>query len=877
VKLFICEKPSQAKEIAPHVGARTRGDGCITGAGVTVTWCIGHLLEQAKPDHYVPALRAWDLALLPVLPQAWEMNIKDSVKKQYVIVKRLLGQASQVVIATDADREGEVIAREVMQLCRFTGPVQRLWLSALNDASIKQALSKLLPGSKTLPMYYSGLGRARADWLAGMNMTMALTTGFGVGRGSAGVLHCGRVQTPVLALIVRRERHIAAFKPTTYFELEAKFQIKNMVVPMMWVADPSLLDNLGHCRDESSAKAVAARINGKAGVVSKVLTTPEREQIPLLHSLGSLQREASAKFGLKAQAVLDACQALYETHKATTYPRTDCEYLPVSMHSEAAGVIASIGQTDPALKEVVQLCTVQAMSRAFNDKKITAHHAIVPIANAKVNISAMKPAEKIVFGMVCRRYLAQFLGDHLFDKTVMMVRCAEADFRATGKIVRTPGWKRAYPTPTPTPASPGTAQTGASKPAKNKTADEDIATEVALPQALEGDAALAVGQEIKRCTTKAPKRYTEGTLLAAMESIDKEIEDPRWRQIMRNKEKAGIGTDATRSAVIENLFSREYIGNQAKSIIPTERGMGLIELIERVAPALADPVLTAQWEDRLSQVESGEVLLETFESELGTWLNRLVEQVRIQASASRAQAPRSQPNAAVLTGKDAPVSASSVPCPLCSAFLQRKSSAKGYFWGCSSYQQTKCRGSMNDLNGLPDVPKTKAVSGSDKAGNVFSASVAAQALKPASIPSSRLASKTTSAAVPTASLPAADVSQAPSCVACNRAMTRREGARGAFWGCSGFPDCRTTQPYGEVATPVPAAAATAVQHDGVRPAAPAAATNPLGPAKRPLVKGKIGEKCPTCLKGMLTLKSLPTGKGFAGCTKFPDCRHFQYV
>jgi DNA topoisomerase III len=852
MKLFICEKPSQAKEIAPHVGARTRGDGCITGAGVTVTWCIGHLLEQAKPDYYVPALRSWDLALLPVLPQTWEMQVKDSVKKQYAVVKKLLGQASEVVIATDADREGEVIAREVMQLCRFLGPVQRLWLSALNDASIRQALSKLLPGAKTLPMYHSGLGRARADWLAGMNMTMALTTGFGVGRGSTGVLHCGRVQTPVLALIVRRERQIAAFKPTTYFELEAKFQINAMVVPMQWVAHPSILDNHGHCRDESVVRAVAARVSGKTGVVSKVLTTPEREQIPLLHSLGSLQREASAKFGLKAQAVLDACQALYETHKATTYPRTDCEYLPQSMHIEATGVIAAIVQTDPTLKPIADNCEQHAVSRSFNDKKITAHHAIIPVAHSKVSLSAMKSTEKIVYGMICRRYLAQFLGDHLFDKTVLMVRCVDEDFKAIGKTARSIGWKRAYPADKSTNERPNAA---------TKKSDSDNAPlEVALPSATEGDRALEVGQEVKRCTTKAPKRYTEGTLLAAMESIDKEIEDPRWQRIMRNKEKAGIGTDATRSAVIENLFNREYISNQAKSIIPTQRGMDLIALIERIAPALADPVLTAQWEDRLSQVESGDVLLETFEAELGTWLHRIVEQVRLQAEQGRTHpatppidaARASNPVAFARNQQDSPrlvsVNSTSSQCPLCRSPLERRKGANGFFWGCTTYQQTKCRGTLRDVDGKAEVIKPAAIPSASKDLTKDSNGLAGGVASPAG-------------------------ANSPHCTACGKSMTLLQSARGAFWGCSGFPECRTTQAMAvkdksnASVSAVSAGKVVINQGDGSQRRSNAH-----------MAKGKIGEKCPTCAKGTLVLKSLPQGgKGFAGCTKFPDCRHFQYV
>jgi DNA topoisomerase-3 len=230
-----------------------------------------------------------------------------------------------------------------MARVRYSGPIKRLWLRALDDASVRKALGKLLPNEKTVGMYHSGMGRARADWLAGMNVTMALTTAFGSGGGRAGVLHCGRVQTPVLALVVRRERAIANFKPKTYYVLSAQFEMLGSLLPMDWLCPQDKLDAEGHCVDKSVIDAVAKKISGKTGWLEKVTRTPEREQAPLLYSLGSLQKEASAKFGLKAQVVLDACQALYEKHKATTYPRTDCEYLPVSMFTVAGAVVLALG------------------------------------------------------------------------------------------------------------------------------------------------------------------------------------------------------------------------------------------------------------------------------------------------------------------------------------------------------------------------------------------------------------------------------------------------------------------------------------------------------------------------------------------------------
>lgn len=676
MKLFICEKPSQAKDLAPHIGARGRIIGAFTGNDVTLTWCVGHLVEQAKPEQYVPALARWHLDLLPVLPRQWAVQVKPSVKAQFDIVVRLIREAQEIVIATDADREGEVIAREVMQIAGYHGPVSRLWLSAMDAASIRTALAQLLPGAKTLPLYLSGQGRAHADWLAGMNLTMALTTAFGTG-GREGTWHVGRVQTPVLALVVRRERAIRAFVPKTFYELRAVFSLAGTELPMQWVVPQRLADDAGHATDEAAVKALAARVQGRAGRVGHMETTPEREVPPLPFSLGSLQREASARYGLKAAAVLDACQALYETHKAATYPRTDCEYLPISMFTGAPAILSAIASVDATLRPLADQAMLDSPSRAFNDAKITAHHAIIPTANSAVRLSALSRTERIVYGLICRRYLAQFLGDYEYLKTVIEVACEGELFRVTGATPTTSGWRQILE------VEKGHAATDAD--------DEEVTPEVSvLPVAREGQPAPNVSCEVERRRTRPPKRYTEGTLLAAMESIDREISDERLKKIMRTKEKAGIGTDATRAGIIENLFHRKYIGNhvkQKKLILPLERGDALIELLERVAPELADPILTAEWEDRLMQIEAGQLELAQFEADLCTWVRQLVAHIRdqrgtvVNASAVGASSPR-------------------VTCPACGAPMRRIKGSRGYFWGCSAFREG-CRTTLPDADGVP--------------------------------------------------------------------------------------------------------------------------------------------------------------------------------
>ena len=733
MKLFICEKPSQARDIAPHIGARQRGEGCFTGPGVTVTWCVGHLLEQAKPEHYVPELRYWDINLLPVIPERWQLDVKGSCKSQYRVVADLMKSASEVVIATDADREGEVIAREVMDRARYKGPVRRLWLGALDDASIKAALGKLQPGDKTLPLYHSGLGRARADWLAGMNVTMALTSAFGKGGGSAGVMHCGRVQTPVLALIVRRERLIANFVPKTHYVLDASFEMLGSVVSMDWVAPNDLLDADGHCLKKGAVEQVATKIKGKTGRLSKVQVTPESELAPLPYCLETLQRDGSARYGFKAQTVLDACQALYEKHKAATYPRTDCEYLPQSMFGEVGRVMDCLKSSDPSIGKIVASASIDNAGRAFNDKKITAHHAIIPTLNPDVKIANMTQEERLVYDLIRRRYLAQFLGDYEFEQTRIEVECQGELFTKMGKTPTRPGWKRAYDGILESP----------------KAKERAAAAEVTIPAVKVGDQALNVKASVEKTATKPPKRYTDGTLIAAMGSIDKVIDDPRLRRIMQTKEKAGIGTDATRAATIEGLFKRQYIENQKRFIVPTERGMNLIEMIEGIAPELADPVLTAEWEDKMMQIAAGTLPLPVFEQDISTWLNALIEKIRTQAPARPARASRGPGE-----GQGAPVEAGK--CPSCGAPMRRREIASGVFWGCSTFP--KCKTSLPDADGVPGQRTERPPA-------------------PRPSPVSRAAAT-------------APAGAAVNCSLCAKPMVLRSGQRGPFYGCSGYPVCR---------------------------------------------------------------------------------------
>ena len=739
MQLFVCEKPSQAKDIANAVGARNRGDGCYSGDGVVVTWCIGHILEQAPPERYKPELTKWDLPLLPVMPDKWVIDVKSNFKSQYRVIENLLHKATSVVIATDADREGEVIAREVLDLAGYCGAVSRLWLSAFDAASIKKGLSKLKPEAETRNLYFSGLGRSRADWLTGMNVTMALTTAFGAG-GKGGVLHCGRVQTPVLGLIVRRERAIANFVPKTHYVLDAKFEIQGTVVPMDLVLSVDELDAQGHCVNSALMQSIAAKINRKVGRVSSVVSTPEKEPPPLPYYLGSLQKEASRRFGLKVQVVLDACQSLYEKHKATTYPRTDCEYLPENMFAEVPAVMQALAQIDPSMKPLIGLAKTDVKVRSFNDKHITAHHAIVPTANANVRIADMSKTEQIVYELIRRRFIAQFLGDHLFTKTVIAVICEGENFTKSGKVTTTPGWK-------------GAEVADAAEKAKPKSGEEVV---VSLPSCKPGDQAINVAAACMTKKTEPPKRYNEGTLLSAMEAIDKEIDDPRFKAVMKSKEKAGIGTDATRPAVIEGLLKREYIVTEKKFIRPSDRGTQLIELMEKITPQLVDPVLTAHWEERLAQVESGQAQLVQFEGEIKAWLTTIIDAIKAKAGTIRIGSTSVGSNSAKGAAKATPTGPK---CPSCGkGSLRSINGSKGVFWGCSEYQ-TGCKATFQDNQGQPQLNAVAKV-----------ASTGAQA---APVAVGNLAGQ-----------------PCPSCSKGKIQLRNFPNSEKQFWGCTGFPACR---------------------------------------------------------------------------------------
>ncbi|ECH3814571.1 DNA topoisomerase III [Salmonella enterica] len=671
MRLFLCEKPSQARDIAKFIGAGQRGDGFLSGPGVTVTWARGHLLEQAEPEAYGEQYgNPWRLDVLPFVPQQWKLEVKKDARSQFSVINRLLKQVDEVVIATDADREGEVIARELLEYCRFQGRVFRLWLSALDDASIRNALANIWPSEKTEALYRAGVGRGRADWVTGMNLTRLYTLKAREA-GISGVMSVGRVQTPTLAIVVRRDLEIENFIPKPYSDVMATLISDNIAFPVKWVAAAQYCDEEGRCIQAGIAAQVVelCRQTASATVID-CQTKRQKKSAPLAFSLGSLQQACAEKFGMPAQQVLDIAQSLYETHKLTTYPRTDCGYLPVSMREEVRAVLAALMQSDPLLKSHPALAQLDTslVSRIWNDKKITAHHGIIPTKQAG-DLSRLSTDERNVYQLIRQHYLAQFLPQMEVDATEATFNISGQLFRTTGNVVVVAGWKALFTEPSRT----------AQIPADGKD-DKEAASR--LPPLQAGQTCRVQGAEEKRLQTKPPVPYNDGTLIAAMTNAASFVTDAALKKVL--KENAGIGTEATRAGIIDTLVKRGFLVRDKKALHSTPTGR---DLVSALPSALTSPGLTALWEQLLDEVAAGRVSLEDFMAKQNAWVVQLVSQGKSQPLAM--QAPPGP------------------PCPVCGGRTAQRQGKNGVFFGCVNYPA--CRGIAGSGGGGPTVKMPKGL------------------------------------------------------------------------------------------------------------------------------------------------------------------------
>ena len=668
MRIFIAEKPSQGRDIAKVLGCYKKGEGCISNDNTVVTWGFGHLLQPADPDAYDEKYKRWNLQDLPIIPEKWKLSPNPKSKAQLKIVKGWIGKATEVVIATDADREGELIARLILGYARYSGPIKRLWLSALDEQSIKRSLANLKDGSETEPLFWAGLGRQRADWMSGMSYTRASTILFG---GQGNVCSVGRVQTPTLRLIVERDLEIENFKSKPFYTITANFkQNDSTLMNCDWVvADYAKGDDEGRCLDESIVNAVREKCLKQEALISKYGTTKKSSKAPLVFSLSELQKLANTKYGYDAKDVLNIAQALYEKHKATTYPRSDCGYLPLSQFEESSQILTNLSNINPTFRELNEYCNPEFKSRCWNDKKVneSSHHGIIPTNNNKVNISAMSEKELNIFKLIVRQFMAQFMGDYIYNETIVELICVEENFKTKGVIPIELGWKRAFDAP------------------KEKEDGQDKI----IPTLDKTIPLLNTSIKIHNKKTSPPQHYTDATLISAMKNCGRKVEDEANKKLF--SEIQGIGTEATRADIIETLKNRSYIELKRKKLISTEKGR---LLIKQLPDALSNIEITANWEKVLSDVAKGTVTYKSFIEGIQSTLNDNISILKNMAG----KVDKFVEN----------------PCPKCGENLVRiKKKTSGFFWGCSGHRVSGCTVTMDDNRGKPRPRKEFPVSNID--------------------------------------------------------------------------------------------------------------------------------------------------------------------
>ncbi|WP_353116024.1 DNA topoisomerase 3 [Nitratidesulfovibrio sp.] len=611
--LIIAEKPSVARELAPLVGATQRRAGFLEGPDHLVSWAVGHLVGIAEPEEQDPAWAGrWTLDQLPMLPPRFRLRVLPETADQFAVLRRLLTdeRVTGVINATDAGREGELIFRRIYLMAECGKPVRRLWASDMTEEGLRKSLARLLPDAEKRNLGLASFARAEADWLVGMNYSRLFTVKTG------GLVSVGRVQTPVLCLLTARRREIEQFVPQDFWTVEGVFTPgggKGRAAhdagaapdaapdassdagpdtspvaspdtlaadapdsfPAVWHRPPELRETRVDSEDE--ATAIAAACTGREGVVESVVSKAGTQQPPLPFDLTTLQREANTRFGLSAKDTLAHAQALYETHKLITYPRTDSRHLTKELFAEILNHFRAIHHLypDETMLAVARIKSGKIKFPCVDDRKVTDHHAIIPTAR-KGDPARLSQPERQIYEMICRRFIAAFCAEAKFATSTVTVKVGEHAFIARGKVFKEKGWLAVEPW--------------------------RAAEDTPLPPLRKG--AKLHTDDIRRVTrqTKAPAHYTDASLLAAMETAGKLVEDEELRQAMKER---GLGTPATRAQVIETLLQRGYVGRHGKRLIASDRGMQVAEVIEALLPDVASPELTGTWEKALKDMEAG--------------------------------------------------------------------------------------------------------------------------------------------------------------------------------------------------------------------------------------------------------------------------------
>lgn len=642
MKVCIAEKPSVAREIASILGANTKRDGFYEGNGYAVTYTFGHLCTLLEPKDYKPHWKSWDLNNLPMLPERFDTKVTGDagIRKQFNIVKSLFDKASVVINCGDAGTEGELIQRWVINQCNYKGEVQRLWISSLTEEAIKEGFKNLKPSEQYDNLYYAGFSRAIGDWLLGLNATRLYTVKYG---GYKQVLSVGRVQTPTLAMIVNRYVEITNFNPQPYWELQTTYR--------------NTLFNYedGRFLKQEDGQILANKVKESDFEIVSVVKKKGKEYAPKLFDLTGLQVYCNNKFGFSADETLKMVQKLYEM-KVVTYPRVDTTFLPNDVYPKIAGILSKLTKyselTQPLLGQ-----KIKKSKRIFDDQKVTDHHAIIPTGiqgNLQYN-------QQQVYDIITRRFIGAFYPDSDVSNTAVIGKAADVQFKTTGKEILTKGWRVAFET-------------------EESKIKKELNEQVTLPSFVKGEKGAHEPSFLEK-ETKPPRNFTEASLLRAMETAGRHVDDDEMRELMKEN---GIGRPSTRASIIETLFRRKYIERKKKLVLPTQTGIDLINIIDN--ELLKSAELTGRWEKRLKEIERGEFNAGNFINNMKKMVDELVYEVRSNKTSKRISSNTVIPKEAKKTPTKKPISKKEVlgkTCPKCNKGTILKGSSA---FGCSEYK-----------------------------------------------------------------------------------------------------------------------------------------------------------------------------------------------
>ncbi len=624
--LVIAEKPSVGRDLARVLpGPFKKQEGYLEAEEWVITWAVGHLVQLAEPEDYDAKYKRWRMADLPIVPSTFKLEVRDerSRKQMNVLSSQLRREDVEMVVnACDAGREGELIFAYIYQAAKAKKPVQRLWLNSMTTAAMKEAFATLRPAADYTLLEEAARSRSEADWIVGMNATRAAT--IRLKSSFDGAVSLGRVQTPTLAIVVRREEEIKAFVPEPYWLVDATFAAQ----PLPDGDAERIYDGRYHAgskpriASEQEADAVVSACRGGTGTVTKLERKEQRERAPMLYDLTSLQREANTRFGFSARRTLGAAQRLYEEHKALTYPRTNSRWLTKDMIAELKPTAALLGAQREYAKAAAYVTGLDLLplARVVNDSKVTDHHAIIP-TKAEHRVERMDDDDKRIYDMVARRFLAVFHPEAVFENTRVetTVSAGGADhvFRTRGKLLLEPGWRGVYGE-----SAAGGSAGGSSARGQGEGGEEDEDVDQQLPKLNEGESAQVREIAGVRKETKPPRRYSDASLLAAMETAGKLVDDDELREAMKD---SGIGTPATRAAIIERLIQVGYIERDGRSLVATEKGCSVVRLLD--SHALTSPEMTGNWEHRLGLIENGQDSREKFMKDIAGFAGETVHEL----------------------------------------------------------------------------------------------------------------------------------------------------------------------------------------------------------------------------------------------------------